>query len=473
MLVVWRVRWRRVAAVAQQATTIEAGREFDTLRRVQRAMGVRTPVRIVSANSPLEPGVFGIMRPVLLWSAGITERLSDGHLEAILTHEVEHVRRRDNLAAGLHLVVQSLCWFHPLVWWIGARLFEERERACDEAVMQLGGEPEAYAEGILRTCEFSIEGPAECLAGVTGAHLTKRIAAIMRGHTGEELAAWKKIVLGAATVTTIAVPIAGGVLEARPVRAQVRARSDASPTFDVVSVKTNKSGDNTLQMQALPGRILVTNAPLLLLIRNAYTLQSFQIVDGPDWLNTDRFDIQATAPGNPTQPEMQAMLRRLLADRFKLVAHNDTRALPVYALTVARADARLGPQLTAAAPCFAAPPNGPPRQASPSDPAPCGFRVGAGRLTAHGVTMAALAATLSTQSGRFVLNKTELAGDFDLDLQWTREASTSPDPGGLPVPTDGPSLFTALQEQLGLKLEAQRGPVNVLVVDSVQHPTEN
>ena len=112
---------------------------------------------------------------MLLWPRSIGARLSDEQVEAILAHELAHVRRRDNLTAAIHMVVQSVFWFHPLVWWLGARLVDERERACDEDVIRLGSEPQVYAEGILKTCEFYVESPLACVSGVTGSDLKKRI----------------------------------------------------------------------------------------------------------------------------------------------------------------------------------------------------------------------------------------------------------------------------------------------------------
>jgi bla regulator protein blaR1 len=113
-------------------------------------------MQMLLSRKSLEPAVFGVARPVLLWPAGFSERLDDAHVEAILAHELCHVRRRDNLAASLHMAVEAIFWFHPLVWWLGARLVDERERACDETVLQSGSPPQVYAESILRACEFCV-----------------------------------------------------------------------------------------------------------------------------------------------------------------------------------------------------------------------------------------------------------------------------------------------------------------------------
>jgi bla regulator protein blaR1 len=131
MLLLWWLRWRRVAAILHRSTPIMSGREIDALRRVERRFGLPRSVDIVAADSPFEPGVFGVLRPILLWPRALTGQLAEGHIEAILEHELSHVARRDNLAAALHGFVQAAFWFHPAVWWIGKRLIDERERACD------------------------------------------------------------------------------------------------------------------------------------------------------------------------------------------------------------------------------------------------------------------------------------------------------------------------------------------------------
>ena len=182
----WLARWRRVAAAVRNATIVESGRELEILRRLDAGLP------LLASDISLEPGVFGILRPVLLWPRSISERLSDEQIEAIFVHELAHIRRRDNLAAALHMVVQAIFWFHPLVWWVGARLIDERERACDEEVIRQGSEPQVYAESILKTCEFSIESPVACVSGVTGSDLKKRIEQIMRREAGTALNTWKK-----------------------------------------------------------------------------------------------------------------------------------------------------------------------------------------------------------------------------------------------------------------------------------------
>jgi beta-lactamase regulating signal transducer with metallopeptidase domain len=208
----WSVRWRRTAAIARIAQPILAGREIDTLRRLERMVGITGPVSLVSSRAVAAPGVFGIVRPVILWPHRLGEQLDDQHVAAILTHELMHVRRRDNLTAAIHAVVQTLFWFHPLTWFIGSRLVHERERACDEASLSLGSEPQVYAESILKTCQFSLGLPPALVAGA-GSNLKQRIEAIMSKNTGQYLSVWKQLLLAAAVLAAAVGPIAAGAVQ--------------------------------------------------------------------------------------------------------------------------------------------------------------------------------------------------------------------------------------------------------------------
>src|SRR5204863_9110273 len=191
---------------------LQEGREVQTLRRLERTGGMRKATEMLLSRTCLEPGVFGITRPVLLWPEGISERLEDAHLEAILAHELWHVRRRDNLVGAIHIVVEAIFWFHPLVWWLGARLIEERERACDEEVLEMGSERQVYAESILKTCEFCVEAPLACVSGVTGADLKRRIVRIMSERVAERLGFGKKLLLLTICSTAVAAPVVLGLV---------------------------------------------------------------------------------------------------------------------------------------------------------------------------------------------------------------------------------------------------------------------
>ncbi len=194
--------------------------------RVQAAVKAGTPIDIGVAvavrSSPalLEPGVVGFLRPTLLLPQGILQTLTPTQLEAVLAHELAHIRRRDNLTAALHMLVEALFWFYPLIWWIGARLVQEREHACDEAVLSLGTRPGDYAEAILNVCKLYVESPLTCVSGVTGPNLNKRIRAILTRRLAGELPHSKKLALAVMGMAALAAPLVVGMMNAPFTRAQ-------------------------------------------------------------------------------------------------------------------------------------------------------------------------------------------------------------------------------------------------------------
>jgi beta-lactamase regulating signal transducer with metallopeptidase domain len=171
---------------------------------------IEAPIPVYETTSALEPGVFGIFSPTLLLPVGIASHLAPAQLDAILAHEMCHWRRRDNLTAAIHMLVEALFWFHPLVWWLGGRLVVERERACDEAVIQSGSDRHVYAEGILKVCQRYVEPPL-CSAGVSGGTLRKRIEEIMTNPVLGKLPLAKKCLLTVAALVAIAGPLAVGL----------------------------------------------------------------------------------------------------------------------------------------------------------------------------------------------------------------------------------------------------------------------
>jgi beta-lactamase regulating signal transducer with metallopeptidase domain len=218
MLGVWACGFAGIAAMR-----LRGWRRIRGAVRSSVAIDIPATVEVRSAPGLLEPGVVGWLRPVLLLPAGIAERLTAAQLEAVLAHELCHVRRRDNLFASIHMVVEAMFWFHPLVWWIGARLVEERERACDEEVLRLGSEAEVYAEGIVNVCKLYLESPLACVSGVTGADIQKRIEAIMTNSMALKLNFAKKVALAVAGMAALAAPVVIGMMHAPAMRAQSQA----------------------------------------------------------------------------------------------------------------------------------------------------------------------------------------------------------------------------------------------------------
>ena len=205
------------------------------LRSALRSAGTiasHAPVPVKSAPSFLEPGLVGIWRPVILLPQGLPQQLSPAEMDAILAHELCHLWRRDNLLAALHMVVEGLFWFHPLVWWIGARLVEERERACDESVVASGIRPLTYAEGILKICRFYVQSPLACASGVSGADLEMRLGAIMAREPIINLHPAKGSLLALGGALALMLPLGAGMLGSAPgqhPRRQGRHRAGRAP----------------------------------------------------------------------------------------------------------------------------------------------------------------------------------------------------------------------------------------------------
>jgi uncharacterized protein (TIGR03435 family) len=257
-------------------------------------------------------------------------------------------------------------------------------------------------------------------------------------------------------------------------------------------VKINKSGlgsgDDKI---TLGGRYTATNLSLLVLIRFAFEqsprgrgMAPFEVEGGPKWIGSDRFDITATAGRNVSLTELRQMLQTLLAERFQLKTHYEKRQLPIYRMVLAQRG-RLGPQLRRTEADCASAPVDPLRGITPGESDPCGYFGPSPRLdltsglayqAIRGMTMEDFALRLYPYLGRRVIDATELSGYFDADFEFSAEVVMPPPPQGQPNPYDGralPSIFSVLPQQLGLKLEAQRGPVDVLVIDRAEHPTED
>ena len=191
--------------------------------RMARDANIAADLAVKYSPANLAPGLVGIVRPVLVLPEGISARLSPEELQSVILHELCHLRRRDNLTAGLHMIVEAVFWFHPLVWWLGARLIEEREHACDENVLKTGADPETYAQGILKVCQFYLHSPLASVSGVSGADLKKRIGIIMENRFVVRLNVAKKALLGVAALATVALPLVLGMIGSQLVSAQTPA----------------------------------------------------------------------------------------------------------------------------------------------------------------------------------------------------------------------------------------------------------
>ena len=259
-------------------------------------------------------------------------RRSYNRTGAILTHELCHVRRRDNLFAAVHMAVEAIFWFHPLVWWVGSRLLEERELACDEEVLRTGCEPSDYVEGILKVCRLYTESPLPCVSGVTGADVKKRLRSILEGTIATELSGARKAALAITGLAAVATPILIGVMTAPVIRAQSPPAN--TPRFEVASIKPCKDANNGPSSKSSPGRLVEDCHELLNLVGNAYTTyadghlnfnsEPAPITGDPSWARSASYTINAKAEGNPSVAMMLGpMMQRLLEDRFHLKIYQE------------------------------------------------------------------------------------------------------------------------------------------------------
>jgi beta-lactamase regulating signal transducer with metallopeptidase domain len=193
-LLIWGMHWLKLRALVRAA----------------RPLAISAPLPVLTSSAPIEPGLIGIFRPVLMLPDGIQARLTPQEMDAILAHEFCHFRRRDNLTAAVHMLVESLFWFHPLVWWLGRRLVAERERACDEAVLAAGNDPRVFAEGILNVCRFYIQAPQACASALSGANLRIRIETILANRTTRRLSRGQKFGLSVIAALSLSLLVLAG-----------------------------------------------------------------------------------------------------------------------------------------------------------------------------------------------------------------------------------------------------------------------
>lgn len=452
----WFGRWWRLARIARQGEP----RQIEGLR-------------VVVCDQALEPGVFGIVRPLVLLPRGVEQQLCPDELEAVLAHERAHVRRRDNLWSAVHGVVECLFWFHPGVWWLGRKLVEERERACDEAVLEAGADREAYASSILRVCRFYVEVPETCAAGVSGGGgLRQRIAGILHGTWGARLGAPQKAMLWGLGAAAFALPLAAGLL---------LAQSAGPAAFEAASVRIAKvpSEGIPIRFRTDPRRLTVENMPLDAVLAHAYGLEPYQI-RVPHWMHGERLDIEAETATPASSAQMKMLLQPFLIKQFGMKLHWTTTTADLYRLTVAPGGLKIKP--------------------SPADTSkPIWLTIGDGTMRITGsATMAGFAELLSQQAGRPVVDATGLSGNYDIDCRFrgsiealagqmlppgvgnfmiTVEGRGRPGRGPTPPPDaagqtlqPAPALSAALPQQLGLRLVSAKGPIKVLVIDSA-NPT--
>jgi uncharacterized protein (TIGR03435 family) len=433
---------------------------------------VSRPVLLLVSSMVQAPAVVGWLRPIVLVPVGALAGLPAAQVEALLLHELAHVRRHDYLVNILQSVVEALLFYHPAVWWVSGHIRAQRELCCDDAVIAVNRDALTYARAL---SELASAPPAHfnAVMAATGGALVHRIARLLgqpsptpRTHSGPGFAA-----------AAILVVIGSFVVFGQP----------AAPLkFEVASVKPSTE-QRFKMVRPLPGR-LTADAPVQLLMQNAYAVQPFQIAGGPDWVNSEHYQIEAKADGKASRDQILLMLRALLEDRFQLKIHRETRQLPVYALAISKSGPKLTPPQEGscvtpapdAVPDWAGGRIAPPGRGQPPSPrcgsvgvmvVPDGARMQGGK-----VPMAEFIRMLSMVLGRTVVDKTGFTDLFDLRLDFLPDEITAglpPPPPDAPNEFKTPSILSALQEQLGLRLESTKGPVEVIVIDHLERPSSN
>jgi bla regulator protein blaR1 len=446
----------------------------------------------LTSPSCVVPVTVGLLHPRII----LPERSREwprAQLDAVLAHEGEHIRRRDPLFQWIALLNRAIFWFHPLAWWLERKLSGLAEEACDAAVLARGYDAREYSEYLLdlarsvQRAGTRIEAVGMAMPGIGLKH---RIRRMLSGVPVPRISR-PRMACTVAVCACAAMILAAGTL--------VHAQSKQGPVFEVASVRhsdpnaggdgQSKGGGGGPRNRLDHGRFTYTGT-LFDLVAKAYGLNGCTLLaektscallsGGPAWLTKDHFEIQAKTPeGSPDYtfpdflegqtPQLQLMLQSLLADRFNLKVHKETKQLPVYALTVGKNGPKLKPgagemiqrkdgsvvKNRTLGITFARDPNGDYSQSRM-------------QMIVRNRTVQELVNTLSNLLDRPLLNRTGLEGEFDFTIEYERD----PDVPGL-FGSVGPGMFTAFEEQLGLKFESTRAPVDVLVVDQAEQPSEN
>jgi uncharacterized protein (TIGR03435 family) len=441
----------------------------EILGRLGAQIGISGPVRLLVSALVQVPTVVGWLRPVVLIPVGAIGGLPAGYLEALLLHELAHIRRHDYLVNLLQSVAEALLFYHPAVWWVSGHIRAERELCCDDAAVSVSGDALTYARAL---AELESYRPAHLSAAMAadGGSLADRIARLL-GKAGPVRTGPGPGVLA---VALLLVAAAYGLL----------AQFGSRPEFESVSIKRNDSNWSERSRHPMG---LGVNSSLMLLIQFAYAahdnpmrghslpLLASQVIGGPAWINSEGYDIEAKSAENTDPNQIWLMWQSLLADRFKLRLHRETRELPGYVLTAAKSGFKLPAAKEAS--CVSFPPGTTPRQIPGK--VDCGYvpllleSTGL-RIEGRKVRMADLIRELAMVLGRPIIDKTEFTGEFDLNLRFTEDEAIKGLDGPLP-PADAnrPNIFAALEEQLGLRLVPAKGPVEVLVIDHAERPTTN
>ena len=439
-------------------------------------MGIGRPVDVVMSIRSEGPGAIGWLRPLILLPPATVMGLTTTQLDAVLAHELAHIRRHDYAVNIMQMVAETLLFYHPAVWWVSKRLRIERELCCDDEAVRVCGDRAAYARALVTMAK--LQSPTMAM-GVAGGSLSDRIHRLLGfpsdaqsatvGAGGHETR--RPALLAVAAIAAVLISITFVGVDAQSTRAR----------FEVASVKFAAPQDRPGWVAFLPGGLVRgTAVPLRFVISRAYDVPWKQLEGDSELLNL-RYTIQAKADVRalPAQgstiestirahsPMLREMLQSLLIDRFKLALHVERRDSPIYALVVGPKGHKLSPAARNCGPTTA--------EEVVSGIGPCG-RQGGGPANGYRLRNAEvsdLAAALSVFLDRTVVDRTGVSGRFDLDVPpWSTGAPPRLDSDEVQPDPNGPSIFTVVQ-QFGLRLQPARGPLDYYVIDHVERPSDN
>ena len=485
-------------------------------RRAQTIADALTPrsrarrVDVLQHECVPGPMTCGVVRPAIVLPVE-SEHWPDQDLERALVHELAHVRRRDRVTQCAARVGCALYWFHPLVWIAWRELSLEAERACDDEVLRSpshtggGADPAEYAGQLVLLAERLSASNPPALAMANRTDLAARVRAVLDSRLPRGRAGTRWIAMAACVTALLVIATSSFRIVAIAAAAATQTAPDTRK-FDVISIRPCESepptppGQRSSQggfPQASPGRFTIECGTVERMIGTAYvrygeplTNQAARIGDVewlknvPSWLRSEKFTIEAKAEGTPDQSVMLGpMLRNLLEDRFQLKIHRETDQAPMYVMTVAQGGLKITTDT-----CTKRDPANPPtiedlRAATAAGKPVCGSMNMGGtaelkRWTIGGATMKSFAGTLSTFMDHHVVDQTNVEGSFNIRLDFSLDEHVpGPDkrygpPTEFPAP-EGPNIFKALEQQLGLHLEPTKGPHGFLVIDRVERPSPN
>jgi bla regulator protein blaR1 len=468
----------------------------ERIAQLSMHVGLRSSLRLSISPIVNVPTVMGWLRPVVLVPVGFLTGLPRDQVEAVLLHELAHIRRNDYLVNILQSIAEALLFYHPAVWWISGHIRTERELCCDDIAVSAGSDPFSYARALTELALTGRTGLNTTLA-VTGGSVAERIERLLALPRPLATPGFSK-----AGLVVTATLIAGACFTLFPsLHAQGQPdwqiAAGGKMQFEVASVKASKadsfsslfplSADDSYKST---GGRFSADFPLVSYVQFAYRLWmtpeqvGAMLEQMPKWAATDHYAIEARAEGNPTKDQMRLMMQSLLADRFKLAMHFETRQGKVLALSLVTTG-KTGPGLR---PHADGPqcdndgdPSTPLEPAKPTDtfPQTCGNYAmvrkanGERQVGSRNTTLDLLADSLPILGnlGRTVINRTGLSGRFDFVMEYVAESSGPEAPN--PLDLQGPTFLQALHDQLGLKLESTEGPIQSVVVDHVERPSEN